>query len=174
MLEKNNTYKLLKVFLDNPTDDFRLRELGRMAKISPASVISYLKEFEKKELVRKYEKRGNPFYKSERENADFIFYKKLSILYELHKSGIIDFLWEKLAPEAIILYGSYAKGEATENSDIDIFIIGKEKPLNIEEFEKRLEKEVHLMFDPEIKKIPKELKNNIINGIVLKGYLKIF
>ena len=174
MLEKNNRYRLLKAFLNSPTESFRLRELGRIARISPPSVMQYLKEFERREIIRRYENRGIPFYKAERENENFIFYKKLSVLYELHVSGLVGFLWEKLAPEAIILYGSYAKGESTEGSDIDIFVIGKERPLKIKEFEKKLGKEVHLMFNPEIQKIPKELKNNLINGIVLKGYFRAF
>ena len=139
MFEKNNRYKLLKVFLENPLDNFRLRELSRIVKLSPPSVMAYLKEFDNEELVIKFEKRGIPFYKANRENDGFIVYKKLSIIYELYSSGIIDYLWEKAAPEAIILYGSY----------------------------------VNLMTDS-VKNIPNELKNNLINGVVLKGYFKVF
>src|SRR3989344_4119955 len=171
MLEKYNKYKLLKGFLDNPTDSCRLRELSRIIKISPPSIMLYLKEFENEDFIKSYAKRGIPFYKANRDNEDFIFYKKLSILYELHKSGLSDFLWEKLSPDAIILYGSYAKGESTEESDIDLFIIGKEKKINIDEFEKKLGKNVHLIFEENINKIPIELKNNLVNGIILKGYL---
>ena len=47
----------------------------------------------------------------------------MSILFELHKSGLIDYLWEKLAPQTIVLYGSYAKGEVTKKSDLDIAVI---------------------------------------------------
>ncbi len=172
MLENYNKYKLLKVFLDNSTESFRLRELSRLSKISPPSVINYLKEFEKQELIKKYEKRRIPYYQAIRDNEDFIFYKKLSISYELHKSGLIDYLWQELSPEAIVLYGSYAKGEAIESSDIDIFIVGKGKKINIEKFEKRLSKNIHLIID-EIDNISKELKNNLINGVVLKGYFKV-
>jgi len=170
MLEKYNKYVLLKVFLDFPLDSFRLRELSRISGISPASVMNYLKEYEKKGLIRRYEKRGVPFYKAERDNEDFIFYKKISILYEINKSGLIDYLWEGIHPETIILYGSYAKGESIDNSDLDIFIVGKEKKLSLDRFEKILGKEIHLIFEENLKKIPKELKNNLINGIVLKGY----
>ena len=92
-------------------------------------------------------------------------------MYELEESGLIEFLWQELCPEAIILYGSYAKGESINSSDIDLFIIGKEKKIKISEYEKKLGKEVHLMFN-DAKKIPKELKNNLINGIVLRGYFK--
>ena len=174
MLQNYNRYKLLKVFLDNSTESFRLRELSRMSKISPPSVLNYLKEFEKQDLIKRYEKRDVPFYQANLDNEDFIQYKKLSILFELHDSGLIDFLWEKLSPEAIILYGSQIKGESTENSDIDLFIIGKEKRIDIEKFQKKLNSEIHLLFEKNPINLPKELKNNLIIGVVLKGYLKLF
>jgi len=174
MLQKNNKYKLLKIFLFNPTEEFRLRELSRLSKISPPSVMAYLKEFEKEGLIKSFKKRGVPFYKSEIDGEKFREYKKIGILFELNDSGLTDFLWDELSPKAIILYGSFAKGESLEESDIDLFIIGKEKKIRLEEFEKKLERKIHLMFDDNPKNIPNELKNNLINGIVLKGYLKMF
>ena len=174
MLEKYNRYKLLRIFLEGPTESFRLRELARLSKISPPSVLNYLKEFEKENLIEKYERRDIHFYRANIDNEDFIEYKKLSILYELHNSGLIGYLWHKLSPKAIILYGSQIKGESTEYSDIDLFIIGREKKINLGEFQEMLKKEIHLFFEDNINNIPKELKNNLINGIVLKGYLKFF
>jgi len=173
MLEKYNRYRLLKVFLDSPTESFRLRELSRFSKISPPSVMNYLREFEKEGLIRRYEKRDVHFYQALRENKRFVLWKKLSIIYELEESGLVDFLWEHFFPKAIILYGSYAKGESVENSDLDLFITGKEKKIDMEKFEKKLNKEIHLMFEEDAKKIPKELKNNLINAVVLRGYFKV-
>ena len=174
MLQNYNLYKILKIFLDNPTESFRLRELSRLSKISPPSVMNYLKSFEEQELIIKYKKRGIPFYQASRDNKNFILYKKISIIYELNNSGLVDFLWEELSPEAIILYGSCVRGEDIENSDIDIFLteIDRKKEIDIKKFEENLGKNVHLMFD-KLKNIPNELKNNLVNGIILKGYLKI-
>lgn len=174
MLEKNNKYKLLKIFLFNPTEEFRLRELSRLSKISPPSVMDYLKKLEKEELIKSYRKREIPFYKAEIDNEKFREYKKISILFEINNSGLIDFLWDELSPKAIVLYGSCAKGESTENSDLDLFFIGKEKNINLDKYEKNLGIKIHLFFEEDIKKIPKELKNNLVNGIVLKGYLRLF
>ncbi len=174
MLEKYNRYKLLKVFLYSPTDSFRLREISRLTKISPPSVMVYLKEFEKEGLIKKQIKRNVPFYMAIRENSNFILYKKMSIFYELNRSGLIDYLWDKLSPKAIILYGSFSKGESTENSDIDIFILGKNKELELSEFEKKIEKKIHLISKESLKEVPAELKNNLLNGIILRGYIKVF
>lgn len=172
MFKNYNTYKILKIFLDNPLEGFRLRELGRLSSIAPASVLNYLKDLEKQKYIKSFIKRDITFYKGDRENKDFILVKKLSILYELHFSGIIEFLWEKLSPDAIILYGSYAKGESIENSDVDLFVVGKEKKINVKCFEKILGKKIHVMFKEDIRNISKQLRNNLINGMVLKGYLR--
>lgn len=174
MLEKYNRYGVLKIFLDSPIEKFRLREIARLAKISPPSVINYLKEFEKEGLIIKHMKDKMPFYSAIRDNSNFILYKKISIIFELNKSGLIDFLWDRLSPNAIVLYGSYARGESIESSDIDLFILGKENKVNIEEFEERLGKKVHLLYKESLNKISNELKNNILNGIIFKGYIKVF
>ena len=38
---------------------------------------------------------------------------------------IVAFIISKISPERIVLFGSYARGENTQNSDIDILIIMK-------------------------------------------------
>lgn len=174
MLDKYNRYKLLRIFLDSPLDNFRLRELARLSSISPPSVMNYLKEFEKSNLIKKQIKRGIPLYESLRDNSEFVIYKKISIIFELNSVGLIEYLWDKISPEAIVLYGSFAKGESTENSDIDLFILGKEKNISLELFEKKLGKKIHLLFKKSLNEIPRELRNNILNGIILKGYLEVF
>ncbi len=174
MLDKYNRYKLLKLFLDSPTESFRLREIARLTKISPPSVMSYLKEFENDGLIKKQIKREIPFYTAIRDNSNLILYKKISILFELNNVGLIDYLWDSLSPEAIILYGSFSKGESIENSDVDLFILGKNKNLKLADFEKKLNKKIHLLFKESLNEISKELKNNILNGMILKGYIKVF
>lgn len=172
MFTKNNTYKVLKVFLYNPLKEFGLRQIARASKISPASAIKYLKQFEKENLIYVNKSETGPKYIANRDFEKFKFYQKISLQYELEKSGIIKYLWEKTSPQAIILFGSYSKGEATNESDIDIFLVGKKTDYNISDFEKNLPAEIQI-FQEELKNIPKELKNNLINGIILKGYLKI-
>ena len=178
MLAGYNKFKVLKVFLDSPLEEFGLRETSRKAGISPASVLNYLKGLEKESFIKKIKKKRNPVYIAQRDNENFKFYKKIAVLEELHSSGIVDELWQKTAPEAIILYGSYAKGEAVDNSDIDLFIISKNAKKTIsdykidEKYAKIIGKEIHIIID-NIKNISDKLINNLINGIILKGYLKV-
>jgi predicted nucleotidyltransferase len=171
MFKDYNKYRVLKIFLYNSTESFRLRELSRKVGLAPLSISNYLREFEKEEVIKSYNKDKIKFYIAQRDSRNFSRYQKLSVQYELYESGIIDGLWDELHPEAIILYGSYAKGEAIDTSDIDIFIICKEKTIALEEYEKKIGKKIHLMFQVG-DKISKELKNNLVNGIVMKGYFK--
>ncbi|MFH1365000.1 MAG: nucleotidyltransferase domain-containing protein [archaeon] len=172
MFKNYNKYKLLKVFLFNSTERFRIRELSRKIKLAPYSIMNYLKELEKEGLITVYKKESIPFYQAQRDSIDFKRYQKISIQYELYASGIVDFLWEKMNPEAIILYGGYSKGDAIENSDIDLFLICQEEKIDISAYEKKIGKKIHLLMNS-LKKIPKELKKNLVNGIILEGYLSI-
>ena len=172
MFEDYNKYKVLKVFLDNPTEGFRLRELSRKVGIAPTSISNYLNQLKKEGLITIQIKEGINYYKANRDNTKFAIYQKISNQYELYGSGVIDAIWEESNPEAVIFYGSYAKGEAIENSDLDIFVVGKQKEINLEKYEKILGKKIHLIFMLR-DKIPNELKNNLANGIIMKGYFRV-
>ena len=76
-------------------------------------------------------------------------------------------------PSVIILFGSASRGEDLKESDLDIFLECKETKLNAEKYEKELNRKINLFFG-EFNKLSSELKNNILNGTVLKGYLKVF
>lgn len=82
----------------------------------------------------------------------------------------------ELSNPAIIVFGSYARGEDTEDSDIDLYVetSSKKKP-NLKKYEDRLKREIQLFVYKDIHKIKnKELANNIINGIALNGYVEVF
>jgi predicted nucleotidyltransferase len=172
MLQKNNRYNVLKVFLDFPGYRFGLREISRKIGLALPSVKRYLSEFEKEGLIRVGDEKGNPVYSAERDSERFRFYGRLSSEYELFESGVIDYIWKKLSPEAIIFYGSYSRGEAVEGSDVDLFAVSKKKKADLGKYEKILGKSIHLIVD-ELENVSKEFKNNLANGIVMKGYLKI-
>jgi len=74
----------------------------------------------------------------------------------------------------IVLFGSASKGEDIKDSDIDLFLQCKEKKLDMKKYEKELKRKVNIFFSDNFNKLSKELKNNIINGVILYGYLKVF
>jgi len=101
-------------------------------------------------------------------------YKKTINLIKIYESGLVDYLYDKLMPDNIILFGGYAKGTDIKTSDIDIFIEIKEEKIDVSKFEERLGRKIHLVFEKDILNINKELRNNIINGIVLSGNMRLF
>ena len=86
--------------------------------------------------------------------------------------GLVNYLHEKFPLNVIILFGSYSRGEDIEKSDIDIALDTKEKILELKEFEKKLNKKINIEFI-DFNKISKELRDNIINGIILSGYMQL-
>jgi len=172
MLQNNNRYNILELFFKFPRRNFQLREISRLVKIALPSTKRYIEDLAKNKLILKNRETLYKSYNANIENKDFKLYKKVSTLLKLKE--FIDEIEEKINPDVIILYGSVAKGEDLEDSDIDLFIIGKEKSIDLEKLEKKLNRKIHLIFENDIKNVSKEFLNNLINGIVLFGYLKVF
>ena len=55
-------------------------------------------------------------------NEIFVFEKKLFNLKQVFSSGVIGYLRNELSNPTVILFGSYAKGEDVEESDIDLYL----------------------------------------------------
>ena len=173
--------RLKQVFIENPEQNYHVRELARLLKKSPTTISNKLKALAKERILIFRNERGHFLYKANTENQE---YKQIKISYNidnLRKSGLIDFLVEEYNhPESIILFGSYAKGENNQNSDIDLAVLTpNKKETNLSKFEKKLKHNIQLFtFSKEdilnLNKKNKELLNNIINGIIIYGFLEIF
>ena len=167
-------FRVLDVFFDDPVKDFQLREISRIIKLTHKSVLIYLNKLLKSGLVKVNTKTLYKSYNANTESIMFQRYKKTINQIKIYNSGLVDYLYEKLMPNTIILFGGYAKGTDIKTSDIDIFIEAKEEKIDISKFEKELGRKLHLVFERDIRDLSKELKNNIINGIVLSGNLRLF
>jgi predicted nucleotidyltransferase/DNA-binding transcriptional ArsR family regulator len=174
MIEKYSRYRILQEFFDFPRKNFQMREISRNTRISQPSVINHLKVLILENLIIKEKKGIYPTYKANRENELFKTYKKMDFILRIHKIGLVNYINDSCLPNAIILFGSTSKGEDIEESDIDLFIQSPEKKLKLEKYEKSLNRKISLFFEENFSKLNNELKNNILNGMVIKGYLKIF
>lgn len=172
MFEKNNSWQIFLTLSKNPSKRFQIREIGRLTNISHTCVLKYLKELEKQQIVKKEKDGIYPSYKINK-SSQYRNLKQISNIIEIRRCGLVEFLENNLFPDNIILFGSYLKGEDIETSDIDLFVLGEKKDLILKTFEQRLKRKIHLHIYEEIKQVPKELLNNIVNGFVLSGYLKI-
>jgi len=172
MLQNYNTYRILELFFDFPTKLFQFREISRLVDLGLPSVVAHVKKLEKEGLVKKEKVQVYYGYKANKTER-YRLYKKLNMVLRLNENGLIGFLEEKFSPNTVVLFGSASRGEDIESSDIDLFVLAKEKKLDLKLFEKKLKRKINLFFEENLKDVPKELMNNIINGIVLSGYLKV-
>jgi predicted nucleotidyltransferase len=174
MLQKATTWQVLTVFFDEPLTTQYLKEMSRRLTLAHTSVKRELIQLCKEQfIVEHIKKRGSrmfPEYLANR-NEQFLFYKKIHNLIQLHECGLINYLRDTLTPTSIVLFGSFMRGEDTEKSDIDLFINAKEVSLDLSKFSKLLSKNIQCHFKEKLSDYPLELAKNILNGIVLYGYL---
>ncbi|MBI2629531.1 nucleotidyltransferase domain-containing protein [Candidatus Pacearchaeota archaeon] len=165
--------KIQELLFDFPTRRFHVREISRILKISPPSISGSLKQLEKENMIT-IDKKFLYEVKANLDNSNFKNFKRVSNLKRMYLSGLIEYLYDKFPLSTIILFGSYSRGEDIERSDIDIAIIGyKEKNLELESFEKLLERKININFYPDLKSIETNLKSSILNGITLKGVVQL-
>lgn len=178
MLQKSSMLRTLEIFFREPTHEHYLMDISRRIKLAHTSVKNNLTMLVKlnliSELIDKKGGRKFPVYKSNNQNRAFIKYKQVYNLNSILESGIIEFIEEKLTPKSLILFGSYRRGEDDEASDIDLFVECKKKEIEIIKYQQKLGRKVELHFSENFSLLPKELKNNIANGIVLIGFLEVF
>ena len=176
MITKSIKAKIKEYFLLNPTMKIWVRQIERDLKVSLPLVIRYTKELEKEKILKSTVAPGITIYSADRTSATFLLEKKLYNLRSLFSSGLVDFLVQELSNPAMVLFGSYARGEDVEKSDIDLYLESAKKELpSLDKFEKKLQRKVQLFKYQSISKVEnKELANNIVNGITLNGFLEVF
>lgn len=169
----NNKEKILKEIFENPTYEFHVRELARNIRLNPNTIINITNELANDKIIIKKHKKNLVTISANTENIEFIRAKRIFNLSQLYNSSMVDFLIEYyLQPNAIIVFGSYSRGEDIERSDIDITVITNKKDIpNLTKFEKMLKRKVHLLA-LSYENMSQEFYRNIINGITLYGYLK--
>ncbi len=174
MLQNYSRYTILQEFFDSPKKDFQIREISRKVKIAQPSVINHLNALLKENYILKEKKGVYPSFRANMDCCNFRILKQQNLILRIKTSGIIDLIEEKTKPNCIILFGSSSRGEDTENSDIDLFVEAKEEQIELEKYEKILKRKINLFFEPRVKTLSKELLNNLVNGQVLSGFLKVF
>lgn len=173
--------KVLVMFFEYPHKEFHIRQLARATKLHPNTIMTITSKLARDGFIEKV-KSHEKHLVIMKAKTDLLLYKLRKQAYnieKIYKSGLIDFLNAELAHPTIMLFGSYAKAENHERSDIDIFVIADEKKeLNVNKFEKVLNAEVQLFLHTKkefskLKKTNPELVNNVINGCRLAGYLEV-
>ncbi|MBR9704042.1 nucleotidyltransferase domain-containing protein [Candidatus Pacearchaeota archaeon] len=176
MKQKNIKQTIKKYFLNSPTAKLRVREIERVLKLPLPSIIRYCKELEKENILTIIKIGSINFYTANKASEKYILEKKLHNIKQLYESGLIEYLKQELSNPPIVLFGSFAKGEDTEESDIDIYIeTPSNKKVDFNKFNKILKKEIQSFQHKSLNNISNpHLANNIINGITLNNYIEVF
>lgn len=176
MNQKNIKERIKEYFLNNPTEKLRVRQIERKVKVPLPSVIRYTKELVKERILRTEEISEIKLFSANFGSNEYLLEKKLNNIKQIYTSGLIDHLIEEYSNPAIILFGSFSRGEDIESSDIDIYIeTSTKEKINIEKFEKILQKDIQIFQEKDIKNISNpHLANNIVNGITLNGSIEVF
>lgn len=171
---KNIKEHIKVYFFINPTVKMRVRQIERELLLSLPSVIRYCRELEKEGILKKTSIAGITAYSADRSSRKYLLEKKLFNMKSLFDFGVIDYLITEHANPVIVLFGSYAKGEDIESSDIDLYIeTPKKQTFIVEKFGKILHRKIQIFNYKNIREITnKHLTNNIINGIVMNNFLE--
>ena len=166
------------VFFSQPTRKHYLKEISVECGLAHTSVKCYLETLKKESIIKESsEKRGErtfPLYSANLSSDSYKRQKTINNIIRILDSGLIRHITDKTVPNSIILFGSYSRGEDTEDSDIDLFVEAKNQDLDVREFEGMLDRRIQIHFKEDISMYPKELKNSIINGFTLFGSIEVF
>ena len=157
---------ILKYFFDYPLAAFSVRELAKKTRLPSSTVQRYLKEMKKKKILDSDGKLWD--------SPSMRFRKAFFMMDKIVDSGLLEHLEVMYKPRAVVVFGGVRKGEYDKNSDVDIFVesdVGED--MNLSKFEKKIGHRVELFIEKDINALPVNLRNNVLNGIKLSGYLDV-
>ncbi|MBI4451408.1 nucleotidyltransferase domain-containing protein [Candidatus Woesearchaeota archaeon] len=176
MLQKCSILRTAEIFFKEPTRAHYLIEISKKSGLAHTSTKKNLLRLKElsivKESLEKKGRRGFPIFNADMDSKEYKKYKRVYNFLQIEESGLADFLKNKLMPKSIVVFGSYSRGEDIEDSDIDIFVECNKEEIDTSRFTRMLNRKIELHFKENFKEYPKELKNNIVNGIPLRGYLE--
>ncbi|VVB81220.1 Nucleotidyltransferase domain protein [uncultured archaeon] len=166
---------LLKVIFNEPSRHWHFEELLKAAKISRPQAAQWLKKFVAEGLVKRVKPEGKmPYYLGDHEDPRYQARKRLFALETLEKQGFLSHLAGLPKARAVILFGSMARWDWYKNSDIDVFIYGDPEGFKRDEFWAKLGREIETFIckdAQDLKRFPKGLLRNILEGYLVKGTL---
>jgi predicted nucleotidyltransferase len=162
--------KVLYLFHEDPMRGLHEREVVRQAKVSKGSANKILRRLSEVGVLSR-ERRGRMvFYSLNIKNAVARQFKVLLNVYSLND------LVEEIKQDCkkIILFGSCSEGTDVKESDVDLFVLTKEKDkikLKVNAYRKAGKRIVPIIVDSnefaKLRKEDKPLYDRILKGIVL-------
>ena len=146
MLEKYATYKLIRIFIEDPYTELYLREIAQRTGQSTNTVRYVTDDLVKMKLLLRRKQANIVLFRANIENPVFRYLKISYSLGKIQKLRLVEYLVEKYTPESIVLFGGVSRGEDDPHSDIDLLIISKIKShIDISKFEDKFSKKINMI-----------------------------
>jgi DNA-binding transcriptional ArsR family regulator len=169
MFQESNTAALAQVLFEEPESEFSVRELAEKAEVSPSTASRKLDALVENGVAERNRSRGSIIVSAPDSQA--FRDRKLSFnLWKLAESGVVQELWNESAPEAVVLFGSFSKGEDTHQSDVDLALV--EGRNSVEPDTKVIGRQVSAV-GVNLDEARDGFLETLANGIVLRGYLDL-
>lgn len=124
LLGSTGRAKLLAHFFLHPGEAFHIRELVRLLEGSPGSLLRELRRLEAIRLLRT-ERVGNQVrYSLDQKHPLYKDLQQIMLKTAAVDAVLREALQSARGVELAVLYGSFAKGEPTSRSDLDLMIVG--------------------------------------------------
>lgn len=177
---QSSKQRVLDVLFRYPEKEFSLSDMAKEAKVSKPHMGIIISELELRDFITVVRLTKIWRIKANTQNENFIQSKIVYNLGVICLSGLVGFLNDYFGnPKAIVLFGSFRKGEDFSNSDIDIAVetegLKEFKTIELRElsaFEKEFGRKIQIHVFHR-KSIDSHVFNNIANGVVLHGFLEV-
>lgn len=159
-------YRILECFYEYPLAAFSVRDLAGKTKLPVSTVQRYLQDMKKKKILNKDGKLWD--------SPSMRFRKAFFMMDKIVESGLLEILEVEYRPRAVVVFGGVRKGEYDKESDVDIFIESdKVEVVDLSKFERKIGHKIELFIRKDINDLHVNLRNNVLNGIKLAGYLDV-
>jgi len=167
------------IFFNDTLKRWHFEDIVKETKMSRERANYFSKQLIKEGFIKRIKPRGKmPYYLANRESPKFRTEKRLFGLNLIEKSGLFEHLNSLKNIKTAILFGSFARGDWSKSSDIDIFLYGDDQDFAKGEFESKIKREIQLFSykDPVIikKRLDPKLLPNIVKGFNIKESLEPF
>jgi predicted nucleotidyltransferase len=168
MIQKCSLLNVLEVFFQEPTTIHFIREIARKINLAQTSTRNHIQTLLKENLIFKKESKPFDGFIANRDSDKFKHFKQAYNFYSLY--DLKQRIAEEIYPKQIILFGSYLRGEDIESSDIDLVVISKvKKNIELQDLEKRLKREINLLFVEKTSELSESVQENLKRGHIIYG-----